>query len=275
MNTVGAALLVPMIAVEIVWLGNVQLLELVPMPLDLIKIGIVLLPVIVSLVLADRWGKRMGYDSMAESGMVALNKSTGNITFWKNPRYSRILLPPSEERVDSARSEPQTPQAYLRAVLDTAQELDEAAREIARDAGDAGRQLMDSIQAVEREIQRLSRDADPSEIAKLEQKLQALGDPKDGEPSEERQLRELSQTQLDLTRRLAERLHAAKERHLSLVGLLKTLWLQIANLRAQSAREAFDSQEVSGKIRALCDEIEGYVAATEETARVLTPSDKP
>ena len=275
LNTVGAALLVPMIAVEIVWLGNVQLRELVPMPLDLVKIGIVLLPVIVSLVLADRWGKRMGYDSMAESAMVALNKSTGNITFWKNPRYSRILLPPSEECADSARSEPQTPQAYLRAVLDTVQELDEAAREIARDAGDAGRQLMDSIQAVEREIQRLSRDADPSEIAKLEQKLQALGDPKDGEPSEERQLRELSQTQLDLTRRLAERLHAAKERHLSLVGLLKTLWLQIANLRAQSAREAFDSQEVSGKIRALCDEIEGYVAATEETARVLTPSDKP
>ncbi len=271
LNTVGVALMVPVIAVQIMWTGNDQLREIIPMPLDLVGIGIVFLPVIVSIVLADRWGKRMGYDSMAESGMVALNKSTGNITFWKNPRYSRILLPPSEERADSARSEPQTPQAYLRAVLDTVQELDEAAREIARDAGDAGRQLMDSIQAVEREIQRLSRDADPSEIAKLEQKLQALGDPKDGEPSEERQLRELSQTQLDLTRRLAERLHAAKERHLSLVGLLKTLWLQIANLRAQSAREAFDSQEVSGKIRALCDEIEGYVAATEETARVLTP----
>ena len=40
---------------------------------------------------------------------------------------------------------------------------------------------------------------------------------------------------------------------------------------SDSAREAFDSGEVSGKIRALCDEIEGYVAATEETARVLTP----
>jgi hypothetical protein len=271
LNTVGAALMMPVIAVEIVWARNDQLREIMPMPLDLVGIGIVLLPVIVSIVLADRWGKRMGYDSMAESGMVALNKSTGNITFWKNPRYSRILLPPSEERADSARSEPQTPQAYLRAVLDTVQELDEAAREIASDAADVGRQLMDSIQAVEREIQRLSRDADPSEIAKLEQKLQALGDPEDGEPDEERQLRELTQTQLDLTRRLAERLHAAKQRHRSLVGLLKTLWLQIADLRAQSAREAFDSGEVSSKIRAICDEIEGYVAATEETARVLTP----
>jgi len=150
-------------------------------------------------------------------------------------------------------------------------ELDEAAREIASDAADVGRQLMDSIHAVEREIQRLSRDADPSEIAKLEQKLQALGDPVAGEPDEERELRALTQTQLELTRRLAGRLYPAKDRHAKLVGLLKTLWLQIENLRAQSAREAFDSGEVSGKIRALCDEIEGYVAATEETARVLTP----
>ena len=275
LNTVGVALMVPVIAVQIMWAGNDQLREIIPMPLDLVGIGIVFLPVIVSIVLADRWGKRMGYDSMAESGMVALNKSTGNITFWKNPRYSRILLPPSEERADSARSEPQTPQAYLRAVLDTVKELDEAAREIASDAADVGRQLMDSIQAVEREIQRLSRDADPSEIAKLEQKLQALGDPVAGEPDEERELRALTQTQLELTRRLAGRLYAAKDRHAKLVGLLKTLWLQIADLRAQSAREAFDSGEVSGKIRALCDEIEGYVAATEETARMLTPSAKP
>ena len=273
LSTVGMALMVPWIAVQILLVDNAQLRGFIQIP-TMVVFGI-LLPWFVSLVFADRWGKRMGYDSIAESSAVALNKSTSNITFWKNPRYSRILLPPSEERADSSRSEPQTPQEYLRAVLDTVPELDEAAREIASDAADAGRQLMDSIQAVEKEIQRLSRDADPSEIAKLEQKLQALGDPKAGEPNEERQLRELTQTQLELTRRLAERLHTAKERHTKLVGLFKTLWLQNANLRAQSAREAFDSGEVSGKIRALRDEIEGYVAATEETARMLTPSDKP
>ena len=62
----------------------------------------VLLQGIVSGVVAEIWGKRMGYDSLAESNTVATGKSTSNITFWKNPRYSRILLPPSEESAHSA-----------------------------------------------------------------------------------------------------------------------------------------------------------------------------
>lgn len=137
LNTVGTALAVPAFAMTIVWRGNAQLQEFIPMPLSSLGISLILTPLLLPfLVFVNRWGKRMGYDSLAESTTVAFGKPTSNITFWKNPRYSRILLPPSQERAHSARSEPQTPQEYLRAVLDTVQELDEAAREIASDAAD-------------------------------------------------------------------------------------------------------------------------------------------
>ena len=149
------------------------------------------------------------------------------------------------------------------------QELAGPAREIARNAADTGRQLMDSIQAVEREIQRLARDADPSEIAKLQQKLQALGDRPDDEPEDERELRELTQTQLALTRRLANRLHGAQERHGRLVGLLKTLWLHVSDLRAQSAQQSMESDTVSGKIRALCEDIDRQITASQEAERIV------
>jgi phage baseplate assembly protein gpV len=80
---------------------------------------------------------------------------------------------------------------------------------------------------------------------------------------------QLLSRQLDLAQRLASQLNDARERRERLLGLLKTLWLQLAELRAGSARQWLATDEISGKIRAVCEDIERHVAALEETARVL------
>jgi len=54
-----------------------------------------------------------------------------------------------------------------------------------------------------------------------------------------------------------------------LVHLLRTLWLQVATLRADAARDAMSESEVSGALRAAIDEIGAHVEAA-ATLRVTT-----
>ena len=118
-------------------------------------------------------------------------------------------------------------------------------------------------------VSALPRDPAHAEIAKLQQNIHAPGDRPDDEPEDERELRELTQTQLALKRRLANRLHGAQERHGRLVGLLKTLWLHVSDLRAQSAQQSMESDTVSGKIRALCEDIDRQITASQEAERIV------
>ena len=106
-------------------------------------------------------------------------------------------------------------------------------------------------------------------MARLEEKLAILTEQQSVENEDDRQMRELVQHQLDLMRRLAGRLEAAQDRKTRMLDLLKTLWLQVADLRAQSAQEEFDSSEITDKISLLNEEIEIYVESAKETETIL------
>ncbi len=82
-------------------------------------------------------------------------------------------------------------------------------------------------------------------------------------------MRDLLRQQLDLAQSLADQLEAANERRARLLDMLKTLWLQVANLKAQTQGTVADSSEITGKIRAISDDIKRYVEASKETERLL------
>ena len=119
----------------------------------------------------------------------------------------------------------------------------------------------------------LLTDADPVEAARLNERLQALGGSTEMEDEDQQRMRLLLEEQVALYHKLEDRLKRANERRTHLTDMLRSLWLQTANLRAQSASNYLDNNEITGKIRAVCEDIERHVNATEETVKVLTPSD--
>ena len=46
------------------------------------------------------------------------------------------------------------------------------------------------------------------------------------------------------------------ERRERFLDLLKTPWFQVSDLRAQSAQESFNASEITGKIRAVCEDVD-------------------
>ena len=82
-------------------------------------------------------------------------------------------------------------------------------------------------------------------------------------------MRQLVESQLELLGQLTSRVEAARARRVHLLDLLKTVWLQLANLRAQAAVDPGRGLDVTDRMRALCDEIARQSAAADEVARLL------
>ena len=217
------------------------------------------------------WARRLGVEIDVMS--KAVHTPTCALDHWRTPELSRLLLkePPQDDR--RKLGEPQTIQDLVEAIRRVEQEVQGENHALALEAVTAARQLVSSIESVERGIERASNEVDEGEVSKLEARLEALGDPTGGKDDFDADMRELIQNQLLLHRRLAERLESAKERHGRMKELLKLLWLNVSDLRAQHSQEAHDASEITGKIRTLCEDIGRHVTATEETVEVLTPLD--
>lgn len=167
---------------------------------------------------------------------------------------ARLLLPEPLAQ-DGAPSEPRSPAEYLQAIIQSGGALAPFLRPVADEAVAAARQLLSSLESLDREISRLAREADPAEASRLAGRLAALSP--DGRP-EEREMCALIERQLELLRGLASRRDALAARQGRLHELLRTLWLELASLRARTAD--VDSG-VSGHVRALCVEIDELARA--------------
>jgi hypothetical protein len=82
----------------------------------------------------------------------------------------------------------------------------------------------------------------------------------------------LAQHQLNLLKRLADRLAEARSRQLKLTDLLQTLRLNMLDLRAQVAHASRADNGVTSGIRDLCADIERHVSALSEAERIVTPN---
>ena len=215
----------------------------------------------------QRWGRSVGFSRI--DTVKLLTEATSDSKFWRRPEIAAILGPTGQPRADPQLPQPTTAQEYLRAIETTAKQLPKHVQDLGRQSVATARQLAGLAERAESETGKLAKDADPSEMARLEEKLAILTEQQSVENEDDRQMRELVQHQLDLMRRLAGRLEAAQDRKTRMLDLLKTLWLQVADLRAQSAQEEFDSSEITDKISLLNEEIEIYVESAKETETIL------
>jgi hypothetical protein len=206
----------------------------------------------------ERWGRGRGL-SAPESALAA-ERSTADLAFWRKPMFAALLHSVSGAR--GALADPQTPPDYVSAIAEAAAQLAGPLREVGREATDSARQLASTIGTLDAEIAQLARDADPSELGAIEQKLATMGDGA-GDNDARKRMRSLLESQRDLLRNLATQLEEASTRREHLTDLLKALWLQIANLRAQAAADSAADTEITGRIRVLCQEISAHADAVQ------------
>jgi len=193
---------------------------------------------------------------------------TSRLAFWRDPKYAAVLLPPAGRAVARG-AEPRSPDEYAQAIRDLVGQLPSGTQATVSEAADAARQLLGTVAALDAELAKLAQDADPQELDAVEAKLRALGPEAADEREMRREKRALLVHQRALLRRLDERVKESTERRSRLADLLRTMWLQVATLRAEAAHDTLAVTEISGRIKALCTEIDAHVQAA-ETVRLET-----
>ncbi len=224
------------------------------------------------LLRAHRWLKKQGLGKRDIDRLLGGRWTPGfGSPFWQKPEIQRLLLPATPEHSLPA-TPPRSPSGYVQAFADNAAKLAGPAHDLAADALATGREILQAIEALDAQIHALARDSDPAELVRLEQKLALFDEAPDSAADGQRKMRTLIEQQLVLARNLGDQLKTVTRRRERLVDLLKTLWLQVANLNAQAADAALDSGEISGKIRVVSDDIKRYLEASEEAMRLAPPA---
>ncbi len=75
--------------------------------------------------------------------------------------------------------------------------------------------------------------------------------------------------QLELAKRMRRRLEDVSNRRARLKDLLKNLWVHVSALQAETAKASTGDGDVSGKVRALCEDIQRQVSARDEATSLL------
>ena len=201
------------------------------------------------------WGRKQGL-SFTDGGRFS-SEPTARPLFWVRPHIARLLSP----AVARAESQPRTPGEIASAIGVLVRQLPPRPREVAGDADAAARQLVSALDVLDGEIATLARDVDPAEIERLEGRLGATG------PASE--MGRLYASQLELLRRLARQREELASRRARYVELLRTLWLQVAALRAQDAADEMQLGDVTGRIRDLCRSVRHEVDGAREAGDLV------
>ena len=178
--------------------------------------------------------------------------------FWSKPQIA-TLLNRAQGAPACGPEQPETPHGFLQSISAAAELLAGPARALGSDAVAAARQLVGSIDALDEEIAMLARDADSAEMLRIEQRLALIGE--HASDGDEQQMYRLLEGQLELLRRLGARLEGATTQRAHSIGMLRTLALYVANLRARTAEESLERGEVTAHIRELCNAIERHGGA--------------
>jgi hypothetical protein len=178
---------------------------------------------------------------------------------WKRPNIAALLLP--ESAPAPAPEEPTSPHEMLRAIGALAPQLGAAFRHLADEAGAAAREAIDEIDALDREIASLAGELNPAEERRLEERLSVL--------SSDSPVRTLLAGQRELLRSLSDRVGRLTQRRERVVDMIRTLWLQLANLRALHSVDTAQASAITGRIRALCVSVAHEISADREVATLL------
>jgi hypothetical protein len=195
----------------------------------------------------DRWLSRFGLPE--HDRRAILHGPVARRSFWARESIAALLQPRRGDAPSAAR----TPAEMVHRIALAAEALAVRDVEVAREATAAARHLLASIEQADAEEERLSRDLDPQEAGRVRSRLAALGEALDTEPEERRRMRSLFEQQLALLGELEHRLAQVAGRRQRRVELLKSLWLEVANLKA-AVTVAVDGR-TSERVQALCARI--------------------
>jgi predicted Ser/Thr protein kinase len=195
----------------------------------------------------DRWLKRFGLPE--HDRRAILQGPLARRSFWRREAIAAILEPRATDAPTPAR----TPAEMASRIVAAAEAFTGRDAELAKEAAAAARHLLGSIQEADAEMERVARDVDPQERERIRARLAGLGMELGSEPEERRRMRALFEQQLQLIGELEARLARASDRRERRVELLKSLWLEIANLKA-AATVRVDG-ETSARVQAICARI--------------------
>jgi serine/threonine-protein kinase len=203
-----------------------------------------------------RWLARFGLPEHDRRAILYAPLSRPSL--WQREEIAAVLRPaPADEPAP-----PRTPAEMVHRIASAAAAFGGRDAGVALDAAAAARQLLASIQEADEEVERLSSDLDPQEHERVRARLAGLGVEVATEPEERRRLRALFAQQLSLLAELEARLRRASDRRQRRVELLKSLWLEIANLKAAATEAA--GGETSARVQALCARIAASNTASTE-----------
>jgi len=198
-----------------------------------------------------------------EQDELKLLSASNTAPFWERPGVAPLLAPVT--RFTGGAGEPRTVAELVARIEEMVAAL--PATPMITDAANAARRLAKTLAGLDRERAQLGKDFDPAQLAQVERQLAGFGAAED--TGSRRQMRELLEGQRQLLEKLAGQRDSVGRRQEHLLGLLRTLWLQMAALRAGAAREQLEDAAVSGRVREVCLEIAAQVAATEEVQAAL------
>ena len=167
------------------------------------------------------------------------------ISFWSRPHIAAILGPSA----DGVVARPDAPHAHLQAVLRYADELPAPFRPLATEAAGAARVLLASIEEADREIAELARSLSGGDQERLTLKIAALSG------ADDTPLRTLLEKERELVQGVSERIAEVQEIRSRRLEMLRTLAVHVASLRARSGETVSDTASITGRVRALCDDI--------------------
>ncbi|MEO5568461.1 MAG: serine/threonine-protein kinase [Gemmatimonadaceae bacterium] len=213
------------------------------------------------------WEKKFKVGAWAAKQLVGM--PTWNNSFWKRPEIAAILGPqPGAAR---ARSEAQTAAELVQEIERAATSMSGVLGPAAADAVQAARDVLAFVDEVKRELSALERDADPSERARLADKVAAL-DASMAKDSARSPMRDLLEQQLALHDQLDGRRRLLLDDHARSLALLKRLNRELALSRTELARDGGSASSLSGQIRVICEDLRIERSAVRQVNELLSPT---
>ena len=223
-----------------------------PVPLVVTVAGVVLAEAYVFGSLF-RLRKRLGLST--DATMRLLTKRTWNDPFWKRPEIARLL---TSAATGGERRTPGEPRELAAEVRRVANALPSHHSALAQEAVARAEEMAHRIARMDAELAGLAAEVRTEDLGAVERKLADLGPSRADEPEARRAIRTMNEQQLAILRRLSQQLEEGQARREALAGMLRTLYLQVSELKIATAR--LSEADTSG-VRAIVDrmgrEVEG------------------
>ncbi|MEX2179231.1 MAG: serine/threonine-protein kinase [Gemmatimonadaceae bacterium] len=217
-----------------------------------------------------QWVKRA--DISKSDHARILREPTAGSTFWSRPHIAALLQPAGGgARAPEPTPPPRAPADLLREVETLAREEETSPHAtLFRDAGLAAAAICAAIAHADEGLGPLARELDPRERERIQSSLDALGAAGPQESVAKAQMRALLDQQLALFRDLGAQQENLSARRAHLYEQLRTLALQLTQLRAAGHLEQGASTQFTTRIEAICREVDYRIEGAAETRTLLS-----